>query len=45
VACAVAEWRIVVISVPLILVILIFGGPFERLIHRHWPGSEKPDAG
>jgi putative Mg2+ transporter-C (MgtC) family protein len=38
VACAVAEWRIVVISVPLILVILIFGGPFERLIHRHWPG-------
>jgi putative Mg2+ transporter-C (MgtC) family protein len=44
VACAVAEWRIVLISVPLILGILVFGGPFEKAIHRHWPNSGKPDA-
>ena len=45
VACAVAEWRIVLISVPLIFVILVFGGPFEKVIHQHWPNSGKPDAG
>jgi putative Mg2+ transporter-C (MgtC) family protein len=45
VACAVAEWRIVLISVPLIFVILFFGGPFEKAIHQHWPNSGKPDAG
>jgi putative Mg2+ transporter-C (MgtC) family protein len=45
VACAVAEWRIVLISVPLIFVILVFGGPFEKAIHQHWPNSGKPDAG
>src|SRR5215217_5859377 len=39
VACGVAEWRIVLLSVPLIFIILIFGGPFEKAIHRHWPGS------
>jgi putative Mg2+ transporter-C (MgtC) family protein len=44
VACAVAEWRIVLISVPLIFVILVFGGPFEKAIHRHWPYSGKPDV-
>jgi putative Mg2+ transporter-C (MgtC) family protein len=45
VACAVAEWRIVLISVPLIFVVLVFGGPFEKAIHRHWPNSGRPDAG
>jgi putative Mg2+ transporter-C (MgtC) family protein len=40
VACAIAEWRIVLISVPLNFVILVFGGPFEKVIHRHWPGSD-----
>src|SRR6266850_3167669 len=45
VACAVAEWRIVLLSVPLVFVILVFGGPFERAIHRRWPGSGTTDAG
>jgi putative Mg2+ transporter-C (MgtC) family protein len=45
VACGVAEWRIVLLSVPLIFVILIFGGPFEKAIHRHWPDSKTNDAG
>ena len=45
VACAVAEWRIVLLSVPLVFVILVFGGSFEKAIHRHWPGSDPTDVG
>ena len=44
VACAVAEWRIVLISVPLIFVILVFGGRLEKAVHRCWPKSEPPDT-
>jgi putative Mg2+ transporter-C (MgtC) family protein len=44
VACAIAEWRIILISVPLVFAILVLGGPFERAIHRHWPKSGTPDA-
>jgi putative Mg2+ transporter-C (MgtC) family protein len=44
-ACAIAQWQIVVIGVALMLVILVFGGPFERAIDRRWPGrpSEPSD--
>jgi putative Mg2+ transporter-C (MgtC) family protein len=45
VACAVAEWRIVLISAPLVFVILVLGGPFEKVIHRYWPRSGPTDAG
>jgi putative Mg2+ transporter-C (MgtC) family protein len=44
VACAVAEWRVVLISVSLVFVILVFGGRFEKAIHRHWPKSETSDV-
>ena len=44
VACAVAEWRIVLIGASLVFVILVFGGPFEKAIHRHWPKSGTTDA-
>src|SRR5256885_3276908 len=37
-ACAVAEWQIVVLGAFLVLVILVFGGPFEKAIDRRWPG-------
>src|SRR5438105_7409673 len=37
-ACAIAQWQIVVIGVVLVLVILMFGGPFEKAIDRRWPG-------
>jgi putative Mg2+ transporter-C (MgtC) family protein len=37
-ACAIAQWQIVVIGVVLVLVILVFGGPFEKAIDRRWPG-------
>ena len=44
VACAVAEWRVVLISAVLVFVILVFGGWFEKAIHRCWPKSGTPDA-
>ena len=36
-ACAIAQWEIVAIGVVLVLVILVFGGPFERAVDRRWP--------
>jgi putative Mg2+ transporter-C (MgtC) family protein len=53
-ACAYAEWQIVVLGAALVLVILVFGGPFEKSIDRRWPrqastgpGAEdaRPNAG
>jgi putative Mg2+ transporter-C (MgtC) family protein len=37
-ACAIGEWKVILLSVPLIAAILILGGPFEKWVHRHWPG-------
>jgi putative Mg2+ transporter-C (MgtC) family protein len=45
VACAVAEWRIVLIGALFVFIILVFGGRFEKVIHRHWPKSGTTDAG
>src|SRR3989440_9739523 len=44
-ACAIAEWQIVVLGAALVLVILIFGGPFEKAIDRRWPGAKTADVG
>jgi putative Mg2+ transporter-C (MgtC) family protein len=44
-ACACAEWQIVVLGAALALVILVFGGPFERSIDRRWPGQGPTDSG
>jgi putative Mg2+ transporter-C (MgtC) family protein len=44
-ACGAAEWRVVLIGVPLVFIILIFGGPFEKAIHRRWPGKKIDDVG
>jgi putative Mg2+ transporter-C (MgtC) family protein len=35
-ACAIAQWQIVVIGLVLILVILVFGGRFEKVVDRRW---------
>src|SRR5437870_249668 len=40
-ACAIAEWQIVVLGVVLVLVILAFGGPFEKAVDRRWPGRPR----
>lgn len=42
--CGVSEWRIILLSLPVILILLIFGGPFERAIHRRWPQATKTEA-
>jgi putative Mg2+ transporter-C (MgtC) family protein len=44
-ACAVAEWQIVVLGAFLVLVILVFGGPFEKANDRRWPGQGPTDSG
>jgi len=44
-ACAFAQWRVIFISMPLVFLILLLGGPFEKAIHRRWPGNDKADAG
>ena len=41
-ACGVGEWRLLLIAAPIVLVILIFGGRFEKFIRRLWP--EKPET-
>lgn len=36
IVCAVAGWRLLAIGLPMIFIILIFGGPFEKSIRRRW---------
>src|SRR5438270_11392251 len=42
-ACGIAQWRVILLSVSLVFVILVFGGPFEKAIHRHWPSRGPND--
>jgi putative Mg2+ transporter-C (MgtC) family protein len=42
-ACAVGDWKVIVLGAPLIAVVLLLGGPFEKWVHRNWPGAENPD--
>jgi putative Mg2+ transporter-C (MgtC) family protein len=35
-ACAIAQWQIVAIGVVLTLIILVFGGRFEKVVDRGW---------
>ena len=44
-ACAVAEWQIVVLGAVFVLVILAFGGSFEKAISRRWPRQEPVEPG
>ena len=36
-ACAIAQWEIVAMGIVFVLVILVFGGPFEKAFDRRWP--------
>ncbi|HTS40542.1 MAG TPA: MgtC/SapB family protein [Stellaceae bacterium] len=42
-ACGTSEWRIVLLSFPFIFAVLIFGGPLEKWVHRHWPDADVTD--
>jgi putative Mg2+ transporter-C (MgtC) family protein len=44
-ACAAAQWRVIMIGVGLVFLILMLGGPFEKAIHRRWPGGENSEIG
>ncbi len=44
--CGLAAWPIVATSVVLVFVLLVFGGPFERLSHRQFAAYlDPPDGG
>jgi putative Mg2+ transporter-C (MgtC) family protein len=43
-ACAVAEWQLVVVTLPFVFAILILGGPFEKLVRGYLP-SKNDDEG
>ena len=43
-ACAIAEWQIVVLGAVFVLVILVFGGAFEKAISRRWLRQEPVEA-
>lgn len=43
-ACGVGEWKVILISLPFVFAILVFGGPFEKLIHQLWPQPEKTET-
>jgi putative Mg2+ transporter-C (MgtC) family protein len=43
-ACAIAEWQVVVLGAVFVLVILIFGGAFEKAISRRWLRQEPVEA-
>lgn len=42
IVCGAGQWRLVVIALAIALVLLVFGGPAERLLHSAL-GGEKPD--
>lgn len=40
-ACGIAEWHIILLSLPIALVLLTFGGSFEKAVQRRWPQPTK----
>ena len=42
-ACGVGEWRLVLLAAPIVFVILVFGGHFEKWLHRLWPAPAEPE--
>ena len=43
-ACAITDWIVIVVGVPLIVLILTFGGALERAFHRLWPHQRRNDG-
>ena len=43
-ACGLGEWRIVLPGLLIVMIMLIFGGPFEKSIHRRWPQPPNVDS-
>jgi putative Mg2+ transporter-C (MgtC) family protein len=43
-ACGIAAWPVILLTMPIVLVILIFGGPFEKMIRRIWPREKDSET-
>ena len=43
-ACGLSEWRIVLPGLLIVLILLVFGGTFEKAIHRRWPQPPNADG-
>jgi putative Mg2+ transporter-C (MgtC) family protein len=43
-ACGVGEWRLILIGAPIVVFILVFGGPFEKSARRRWPEPDDTDV-
>ena len=43
-ACGISAWPVILLTVPIVFVILIFGGPFEKMIHQRWPRVKDSDS-
>jgi putative Mg2+ transporter-C (MgtC) family protein len=43
-ASGIGEWRVVVVAVPVVFVVLVFGGRFEKWVHRHWSMPEDTES-
>jgi putative Mg2+ transporter-C (MgtC) family protein len=43
-ACGLNEWRIVLPGLLIVLILLVFGGSFEKAVHRWWPQPPNADA-
>ena len=43
-ACGLSEWRIILVSLPIVGVLLFFGGTFEKAIHNRWPQSTEAET-
>jgi putative Mg2+ transporter-C (MgtC) family protein len=41
-ACAISEWRVILVSVLLVFLILVFGGRLEKMLPR-WSREEPPE--
>lgn len=42
-ACGVGQWRLLLIGGSIVAVLLIFGGAFEKWVHRRWPTPEETE--
>lgn len=36
IVCGIGAWRLLLISLPLIFLVLVLGGPIERTVHQWW---------
>jgi putative Mg2+ transporter-C (MgtC) family protein len=39
--CGIAAYRLLLVGLPVVFVVLILGGPLERVIHRWWDSWDK----